>query len=168
MTERRAIEVRVARRDDVPEIIELIRGLADFEKLRGPDAEAAKRFDEDFAEPKRPFEVLVAASKGELVGYALYFFIYSTFSAQPKLYIEDLFVRSEHRSHGVGRSLFAACAAAARRSGCRRMEWAVLDWNVRAQSFYRTLGAEAHPEWQPHGLEGAALAALAAEDVRRG
>ncbi|TAK22744.1 MAG: GNAT family N-acetyltransferase [Chloroflexota bacterium] len=113
-----------------------------------------------------PFRTLVAevAVDGSttLVGYAVYFFTYSTFLAQPTLYLEDIFVDPDHRGRGAGRALFAACAREAAARECGRMEWQVLDWNEPAIAFYKRSGARVHPEWRLCRLTGDELAAAGA------
>jgi GNAT superfamily N-acetyltransferase len=153
--------LRPARAADLPQVLALVRALAEFEKLPGPDADAERRFTEDFqAEPPR-FALEVAERAGEVIAYALYFFTYSTFLARPSLYLEDLFVRPDCRSEGLGRALLERLAAIALERGCGRFEWTVLDWNVRAQAFYRSLGARVLPEWQVCRVDGSSLAELA-------
>lgn len=156
--------IRPAEARDLPSVIALIRGLAEFEKLPGPDAAAEARFYDDFA--RKRFSLLVADGR-ELVGYALYFFTYSTFLAQPSLYLEDLFVRPEARGHGVGGRFMRRLAEEAVREGCGRFEWTVLDWNVRAQQFYRGLGAELLDDWRVCRVAGPALTRLATSPPAR-
>jgi GNAT superfamily N-acetyltransferase len=153
--------IRPARTADLAPVIALIRGLAEFEKLPPPDDAAERRFFADFAATPPRFRLLVAERDGEILGYALYFFTYSTFLAQPSLYLEDLFVRPDARSLGIGRALLVELARVAVAERCGRFEWTVLDWNVRAQSFYRSLGARILPEWQVCRVDGAALQQLA-------
>jgi GNAT superfamily N-acetyltransferase len=153
--------IRPARPDDMPQVVALIRALSEFERLPGPDDAAAARLAADaFAHPPR-FEVAVAEVDGDVVGYALYFMVYSTFLARPSLYLEDLFVHPRARSRGLGRALLCRLAAEAQARGCGRFEWTVLDWNVRAQSFYERLGARVLGEWRVCRVDGAALEALA-------
>jgi GNAT superfamily N-acetyltransferase len=113
---------------------------------------------------RRPyFETLICRRGGEPVGFALYFFTYSTFMGRPTLYLEDLFVVPAARGAGAGRALLAALARLAVRRGCGRMEWAVLDWNRPAIRFYERLGAKLRKEWILTRLTGGALARLARE-----
>jgi GNAT superfamily N-acetyltransferase len=154
--------IRPAKLSDLPSVVELIRALAEFESLPGPDAEAARRFAADFSATPPRFQLLIAEQYGKCVAYALYFFTYSTFLARPSLYLEDLFVRPDHRSLGIGRALLERLARTGVEAGCGRFEWTVLDWNERAQTFYRSLGARILPEWQVCRLEGEALLALGA------
>jgi GNAT superfamily N-acetyltransferase len=151
--------IREATRDDLARVVELIQGLADFERLPGPDPGAAARLAEHFAEGR--FELLVADEGGQLAGYALFFPTYSTFLARPSLYLEDLFVRPDSRGRGVGEALLRRVAARALQRGCGRFEWTVLEWNVRAQRFYEAMGAHLQPDWRVCRVEGEALQKLA-------
>jgi GNAT superfamily N-acetyltransferase len=158
---RMSIVIRAAEARDLPSVLTLVRGLAEFEKLPGPDDGAEARFAADFARGR--FAVLVAAAPddGALVGYALYFFTYSTFEARPSLYLEDLFVTPSARGQGLGERMMRALAAEAVRAGCARFEWTVLDWNVRAQKFYAGLGAELLDMWRVCRVSGERLTRLA-------
>lgn len=151
--------LRAATAADLPAVIELVRGLADYEKLPGPDEAAARRLADDFGAGR--YHLLVAETDGRIVGYALYFFTYSTFLARPSLYLEDLFVHPDVRGRGVGGRFMRALAGEAVRAGCGRFEWSVLDWNVRAQKFYRSLGADIHEDWQLCRMTGDAITQLA-------
>lgn len=107
----------------------------------------------DCSGPKRRFETLLAFSGGTAAGYAVFFETYSTFLARPTLYLEDLFVLPEHRGLGTGLRLFRAVLSEAKRRGCGRMDWTVLDWNTPAAIFYRRLGAKKMTEWELFRLE---------------
>ena len=155
--------IRQARTEDIPAVVELIRGLADFEHLPGPDAGAGIRLAKHLSE--RRFGLLVAEETGAIVGYALYFHTYSTFRAQPSLYLEDLYVDPHHRSHGIGEALLRRVASIAVAEGCGRFEWTVLDWNTRAQQFYARMGAETLAQWRVCRVEGEALDRLGAPVV---
>jgi len=149
--------VRELRADDVPVLLDLIDGLADYERLPRPTAEARARLGGDAtAEPPR-FRTLLAELDGRVVGYAIYFFTYSTFLARPSLYLEDIFVEPEQRGRGAGRALFRACAAEAVRHDCGRMEWQVLAWNQPSIEFYQRAGAEMLDAWRGCRLSGQAL-----------
>jgi GNAT superfamily N-acetyltransferase len=152
--------IRKGEARDLPAVVELVAALAEFEKLPGPDATATARMTEDFARGR--FSLLVVEGEGAVIGYALYFFTYSTFRAQPSLYLEDLFVHPSVRGRKIGERLMRTLAAEAVRQGCGRFEWTVLDWNVRAQKFYRSLGAELLAEWRTCRVDGDALSRLAA------
>ena len=152
------ITIRHATDDDMPAVVELIRALADFEKLVGPDDAAAARLAADLRRGR--YRLLVAEQPERLVGYAMYFLTYSSFRALPSLYLEDLFVLPTHRGRGTGEALLRRLAAEARAEGCGRFEWTVLDWNVGAQRFYQRLGARVLDEWRICRADGAALEAL--------
>lgn len=156
-----AFTIRAAAPTDGPLIVELIRGLAEFEKLPGPDdAEAARLLEHAFGSRPR-FDVLVAEVDGRVRGYALFFETYSTFRAAPTLFLEDLFVHPDVRKRGIGRGLMLELARVAVARGCARFEWAVLDWNENAQAFYRSLGARMLDDWIACRVDGDALRALA-------
>src|SRR5438552_6304880 len=134
--------IRPARVEDVPIILELIRDLATYE--RAPDeVVATKEQLVDVLFGERPVaEVLLAFEAETAVGFAVYFYNFSTWLGRPGLYLEDLFVNPEKRGKGYGRALLVELAKIARDRGCGRMEWAVLDWNEPAIKFYRALGAK--------------------------
>ncbi|MDB4970705.1 MAG: acetyltransferase domain protein, partial [Myxococcales bacterium] len=106
----------------------------------------------------------VAETRGTIIGYALYFFTYSTFLAQPSLYLEDLYVEPSARGRGLGARFMRTLAAEALRRGCGRFEWTVLSWNVRAQKFYRSLGAELLEDWRICRVSGDGIKRLASAD----
>jgi GNAT superfamily N-acetyltransferase len=155
--------LRAATAADVPVLLALIRGLAEYERLsREVEATEALLARHGFGE--RPiFEAILAEAGGQAVGFALYFFTFSTFKARPTLYLEDLFVRPEARGRGVGRRLLAELARIAADRDCGRMEWAVLDWNTPARDFYFKLGAVAMDEWTVFRMAPDAFRRLAEE-----
>jgi GNAT superfamily N-acetyltransferase len=155
------MKIRPATRRDVPRILELVRKLAEFEKLKPPDAAARRRYVEHGFGKRPYFRALVLLEGKTMIGYAFYFFTYSTFLARPTLYLEDLFILPGHRCRGAGRRAMKALAAAARRRGCGRMEWCVLDWNRRAIRFYRRLGARHLKEWLFYRLDRTGIKELA-------
>jgi GNAT superfamily N-acetyltransferase len=153
--------IRRAHVEDVPVILGLIRDLATYE--RAPDEVAATEeqlVDVLFGE-KPAAEVLLAFEKESPVGFAVYFYNFSTWLGRPGLYLEDLFVKPEKRGKGYGRALLVELAKIARDRGCGRMEWAVLDWNEPAIKFYRSLGAKPMHEWTVFRLTGNEIARLA-------
>jgi GNAT superfamily N-acetyltransferase len=158
---RRALSVRRAARRDAPTILALIRGLAEYERLLPQVTASVGAVRRHGFGRRRYFEALICRSRGRPIGFALYFFTYSTFLARPTLYLEDLFVRPEARGGGAGYTLLKALARIAVRRGCGRMEWTVLDWNRPSIRFYRRLGARLRREWILTRLEGAALRRLA-------
>ena len=153
--------IRPARVDDVPIILQLIRDLARYE--REPDeviATEEQLIDVLFGE--RPVaEVLLAFEEGFPVGFAVYFYNFSTWLGRPGLYLEDLFVKPKKRGKGYGRALLVELAKIARGRGCGRMEWAVLDWNEPAIKFYLALGAKPMDEWTVFRLTREEIAKLA-------
>ena len=156
-----SFQIRTATEADIPIILSLIRALADYE--RAPDAVVATEAGlRDVLFGKKPAaEVLLALEEDAAVGFAVYFFNFSTWLGRPGLYLEDLFVRPEKRGKGYGRALLVRLAQIAHDRGCGRMEWAVLDWNDPAIQFYRKLGAEPMDEWTVFRLTGDGIAKLA-------
>ena len=142
-------------------ILQLIRDLATYE--RAPDAVVATEagLREVLFGPKPAAEVLLALENAEPVGFAVFFHNFSTWLGRPGLYLEDLFVRPEKRGKGYGRALLAKLAQIAKKRGCGRMEWAVLDWNDPAIQFYRKLGAAPMDEWTVFRLTEDGIAKLA-------
>jgi GNAT superfamily N-acetyltransferase len=158
-----SVHVRGLTAGDIETFLDLIDGLADYERLARPDADARRRLAHDaLADPPR-FSVLLAEAEGEVVGYAVYFFTYSTFLARPTLYLEDIFVTPSARGRGAGLALFRACVTHAMRNGCGRMEWQVLTWNTPSIEFYQRLGARRLEDWRGFRLDQAGLAALAGQ-----
>jgi GNAT superfamily N-acetyltransferase len=148
---------------DVPTILELIRGIAEYERL-SHEVEATEALLRRHGFGPRPvYEAILAEDGHRALGFALYFFSFSTFKARPTLYLEDLFVRPEARGRGVGRRLLAELARIAVARECGRMEWAVLDWNTPARDFYFKLGAVAMDEWTVFRMTPEAFARLAEE-----
>ena len=157
----RSLVIRRGTARDVPTILSLIRGLAEYERLAHEVRASAARVRAHGFGPRRYFETLICRRAGRPIGFALYFFTYSTFLAQPTLYLEDLFVLPEERGAGAGKALLKALARIAVRRGCGRLEWAVLDWNRPAIGFYKRLGARLHKQWIITRLTGTALRRLA-------
>src|SRR6478736_10185261 len=154
-------QIRPARVQDVPIILELIRDLATYE--RAPNEVTAT--DEQLVDVlfgERPVaEVLLAFEGQSPVGFAVYFYNFSTWLGRPGLYLEDLFVKPENRGKGYGRALLVELAKIARDRGCGRMEWAVLNWNEPAIEFYQALGAKPMDEWTVFRLTREEIARLA-------
>ncbi len=152
-----ALSIIAATPDDLLMIEYFIRELAKFEKLESElqlnQAQLKKTLFGN-----TPFaHVLIAKRNETAVGFALYFFNYSTFLAKPGLYLEDLFVLPEHRSHGVGLKLMKKLMQVALENGCGRMEWSVLDWNQKAIDFYSRLSAKPMSDWTIFRLDEQAL-----------
>ncbi len=157
----REISIKQATAADADAIIRLVVALAEFEQLPPPDDAARARLLADAFAPRPRFDIFLADVEGQAVGYAFIFETYSTFLALPTLYLEDLFVLPDFRKLGVGYALFIRCADEARRRGCGRMEWVVLDWNQHAINFYQRLGAQQMSEWLPYRLDRAGLERIA-------
>jgi GNAT superfamily N-acetyltransferase len=142
---------------DVPTILQLIRELAEFERLLH-EVVATEADVHDALFGARPVaEAVVARAAGEVAGFALFFHNYSTFRGRPGIYLEDLYVRPQYRGRGYGGALLKHLAGLAVQRRCARMEWAVLDWNERAIAFYESLGAKPVDGWTVYRLTGEAL-----------
>ncbi len=154
--------IRRARPDDIPAIIELIRDLAEYEKAR----ENAVATEEDlngalFGNAPAVF-AHVAEHEGNIVGFALWFLNYSTWTGRHGIYLEDLYVDPRVRGHGLGKALLATLASLCVERGYTRLEWWVLDWNRSAIGFYESVGAVPMSQWTVHRLTGDALTKLGA------
>ena len=156
------VRVTPAVRADVPRIHALMRGLAVYEKIEHEMISTASDLKRALFGERPLAEALVGALDGQVVGFALFYPTYSTFSGKPGLWLEDLFVVPEARGAGVGRALLAALAALAVARDCGSVQWEVLDWNAPAIGFYASLGAEPLSEWTTMRLGGDALAKLGA------
>ncbi|MFC3999676.1 GNAT family N-acetyltransferase [Nocardiopsis sediminis] len=162
--------IRPARPDDVPAIHRLVRDLAEYEK----EPESAKATEADFhaalfGEHPAAF-AHIAEHTGdagpEVVGFALWFRNFSTWTGRHGIYLEDLYIRPEMRGLGYGKALLAELARICVEQGYSRLEWSVLDWNTPSIDFYRSLGAVPMDEWTVYRLHGNALAALGASTRR--
>jgi GNAT superfamily N-acetyltransferase len=154
-------QIHPARVDDVPIILQLIQDLATYERATHEVVATEKQLIDVLFGERPAAEVLLAFEKEAPVGFALYFYNFSTWLGRPGLYLEDLFVKPEKRGKGYGRALLVELAKIASDRGCGRMEWAVLDWNEPAIKFYRTLGATPMHEWTVFRLTGEEIAKLA-------
>jgi GNAT superfamily N-acetyltransferase len=147
-----------ASREDVPLIRRFILELAEYERAKLGDAPVTESdLQETLFGPRPAAEVLIAYLNDEPAGFALFFHNYSTWLGKRGIYLEDLFVRPAARKHGVGFALLRALARIAVDRGCGRMDWAVLNWNELAISFYRQIGAKPMDEWTTFRLTGSAL-----------
>jgi GNAT superfamily N-acetyltransferase len=147
---------------DVPVILEMIRGLAEYEKLSHAVSATEEQLRRTLFGARPAAEVLLANCAGEWAGFALFFPNYSTFLAQPGIYLEDLYVKPQARGKGAGLALFIELARITVARGCGRVEWAVLDWNEPSIRFYKKLGAVAMNEWTTYRLASEPLKRLAA------
>jgi GNAT superfamily N-acetyltransferase len=157
------ISIRPATPDDVPTIAFLIRALSQYEKLEHEVAMTEDKLRDTMFGPRSYAEAVLAEEDGKAVGFALFFHNYSTFLAQPGLYLEDLYVPELQRGKGIGKALLAHLAKIAVERNCGRMEWAVLDWNVDAIGFYEKLGAKPNSDWTVYRLVGDSLNRLAGQ-----
>jgi GNAT superfamily N-acetyltransferase len=158
-----SLTIRPGERSDIPLIAELIRGLARYERLADEVTMTEVKLERGLFGERRYAETLIAEDDGRPVGFALFFHSFSTFLAQPGIYLEDLFVVPEDRGQGVGKALLEALARLAVERGCGRLEWAVLDWNESAIRFYERLGARPNADWTVYRLAGESLRALAGQ-----
>ena len=155
------VSIRAATRADIPVILELIRGLADYEKLAHECVATEAAIQETLFGARPQAEVIIATADGTSAGFALFFTNYSTFLAKQGIYLEDLFVKPAFRGRGIGKQLLAHLAGIAVDRKCGRLEWSVLDWNMDAIRFYESLGAKAMDEWTVYRVTGDALHTLA-------
>jgi GNAT superfamily N-acetyltransferase len=170
-----SLTVRPARPEDVGLLLELFGELAEYEHLEHELKATGAQLREALFGERPAAEALIAersaragdpGTKAEALGYALFFPTFSSFLASTGMWLEDLFVRKEHRGKGVGKALLEAVAVRVRERGGERLEWAALDWNEPALGFYRRIGAATMSEWITHRLDGEALARVAAEGRR--
>ena len=150
---------------DLPALHRLIRALAAYEKLEHQVVSSPEDFERALFGAGSQVEAVLLrpdGGDGEPVAFALFFHNFSTFLGRRGLYLEDLFVEPEQRGRGYGKALLIHLAKLAVERGCGRFEWSVLDWNVDAQAFYRSLGAVVMPDWRITRVTGDALAQLAA------
>jgi GNAT superfamily N-acetyltransferase len=159
------LTLRPATPIDVPAILGFIRELALYE--REPDAVLTTEADllrDGFTEPRR-FHCLMAEWDTTPVGFALYFYNYSTWEGRPGIYLEDLYVQPAQRGKGIGKSILTRLAAIAVEEDCARFEWSVLDWNQPSIDFYHAMGAVMKSEWRGMRVDGQALKNLAKQYV---
>jgi GNAT superfamily N-acetyltransferase len=153
-----AFSLRPGAAADVPQILQLIRGLAEYEKLSQSCVVTEAQLQQQLFGARPAAEVWVAEiTPAKLVGFALFFVNFSTFLGKPGLYLEDLFVLPEMRGQGIGQALMQQLASLAVERDYGRFEWSVLDWNAPAIGFYQQLGATLLPDWRICRLTGSAL-----------
>ncbi len=155
------VRLRAAVPADIPTILELIRELAEYE--RDPDSAVATpdlMFDALFG-PRAVAHAIIAEDDGQSLGFALYFFNYSTWTGRRGLYLEDFYVRPAARGRGIGQQLFARLAAIAQDTGCARMDLSVLNWNVDAIRFYDRHAGEPMNDWTHYRFDSSAIARIA-------
>jgi GNAT superfamily N-acetyltransferase len=155
------LRIRPAIKRDVPTIVSLVRGLAKYERLSKHCRTNAARLRRHGFGKHRYFGALICESAGRPIGFALYYFAYSTFASTPVLFIEDIFVEPADRGQGAGNALMKALARVAVKHGCSQMEWIVLGWNKPAIRFYNRLGARLDRTWVLTRMNAAAVRRLA-------
>ncbi len=156
------VVLRDAKPGDEALVAHFVRRLAEYEELTHEAVGTAEDFARALFGPLPHAHAAIIEKAGEAVGFALWYYDFSTFRARPGLYLEDIFVEPEHRGGGIGKAVFRVLAARAIAEGCARMNWQVLDWNAPSIAFYRGLGARPLDDWTTMRLEGETLAALAA------
>ena len=157
------LSFRAGVREDTPLILSFIRELAEYERMSDQVTATVELLEQQLFD-RRAAEVLFVLEDSREVGFALFFSNFSTFLGRAGLYLEDLYVRPEHRGKGYGKALLRQLASVACERGCGRMEWACLDWNRPSIDFYRSLGAVPMEEWTTYRLTGGALAALRSQN----
>ncbi len=156
-----SFKIRFAKKEDAPIVLEFIELLAEYEKLRHEVSATLNQIEKTLF-GKNPYAQVIIGFENDIpVGFALFFFNYSTFLAKPGIYLEDLFVKKEYRSKGYGKNLLSFIAAIAVKNECGRLEWSVLDWNKQAIDFYLNLDAVAMDDWTTYRVSGKSLQKLA-------
>lgn len=158
---------RFAVPEDTGQILSFIRELAEYEKLLH-EVVATEELLREWLFIKKTAEVIFAEYQGKAIGFALFFHNFSTFLGRSGIYLEDLYVRREYRSLGIGKTLLRKLAEIALERGCGRLEWWCLDWNQSSVNFYLSLGAEAMDDWTVYRISGDTLTALAGKAGRKG
>jgi len=157
----KGLRIRRGTARDIPAIASLIRELAKYERLTPYLRISAKRLRAHGFGRWKYFEALICERSRQVVGYAIYYFVYSSFTCRPVLFIEDIFVLPAERGKGAGKALMIALARAATKAKCEQMEWLVLDWNAPSIKFYESLGARLDKTWVLTRLTDAGLRRLA-------
>jgi GNAT superfamily N-acetyltransferase len=156
-----ALKIERATEQDIPAIMRLVRQLAEYEKLAHDVVSSEEDFRRALFGPQRNVEALIAFADSSPVGFALYFYNFSTFLGKRGIYLEDLFVEPEYRGQGIGQALLRHLARIAKDEDCGRMEWSVLTWNQPSIDFYHRLDAVTLEDWRTFRLAGEALDRLA-------
>jgi len=156
------LTIRPATVADAGLILRFIRELAVYEKAGSSVQADEAGIAASLFGPDASARALVCEAGGEAIGYAVYFYNYSTWLGRKGIYLEDLYITPAHRGSGAGRALLKHIARQAVAEGCGRFEWSVLDWNAPAIAFYVAAGARPQDEWTVYRLEGEALQTFAA------
>ena len=161
------VTFRKAVREDVPLILEFIKGLAEYDKM-SDEVVATEEILDEWLFDKEKAEVIFAIAEGEEVGFALFFHNFSTFLGRAGIYLEDLFVKPKYRGNGYGKAILKRLAQIAVERGCGRLEWSCLDWNQPSIDFYLSLGATPMSGWTGYRLTGETLANIVVYNGIRG
>ena len=156
------LHIRPARLDDADQILAFITELADYERARHEVVASVEHIRQSLFAADSTAKALICERDGQAIGFAVYFFSYSTWLGKHGIYLEDLYVAPEYRKLGAGKALLQHLAQLAVAKGCGRMEWAVLDWNTPAIEFYESFGARPKDDWISYRLTGQALLDVAA------
>lgn len=148
----KSISIRRAHREDCPRLLELVKGLAEYEKAPGEVTITTHEFEQAGFGPAKVWDALVAETDGKIIGFALWYIRFSTWKGK-RVYLEDIFVEPGYRGKGVGKKLFEALTDQARRLGIGGVVWQALEWNEPALDFYRNLGARFDDGWMNCSLE---------------
>ena len=165
MTLRDKFSLRLAQAADCDALFNLIKALAEYEKLSHAVSGNANLLRQHLFGERKYIEAIVAENLGNIVGFALFFHNYSTFLTKPGIYLEDLFVLPNYRRQGIGKEFLIKLAQIALERDCGRLEWSVLDWNEPAQNFYRTMGSSILDDWRICRVTGEKLTKLASEKL---
>lgn len=155
------LHIRPACRDDAAQILDFITELADYERARHEVIASVADIERTLFDDGAKALSLICERDGKAIGYAVYFYSYSTWLGRNGIYLEDLYITPDQRGGGAGKQLLRHIAVEACENGCGRLEWSVLDWNEPAIQFYRSLGAQPQDEWVRYRLEGDGLKAFA-------
>ncbi|MBW2179444.1 MAG: GNAT family N-acetyltransferase [Deltaproteobacteria bacterium] len=161
--ENQTLRIAKATLDHLPRVVELMRELAEFEKLLNEFRVTEELLERYLFGDNAAAELLIGYVGNEICGYALYFHNFSTFQGRPGMYLEDVYVQADARGQGLGRALLIEVVRIAQERGCRRCEWLVLDWNERAKQFYESLGAKPLSDWSLYRMDEDALNRLLAD-----
>jgi len=156
-----SISIRTATIEDAHLILNFVKELALYEKAPHEVKASSRDYETSLFAENSFAHALICENHGVPIGYAVYFFNYSTWQGKPGLYLEDLYISPEYRSLGAGKTLLKYLAQIALEKGCGRFEWSVLDWNKPAIDFYESIGARAQEEWVRYRLEGQSLNSFA-------
>ncbi len=155
-----ALRIVKAEREHLPRVVELMKGLAEFEKLLDEFRVTTDLLEQHLFGEGAAAELLIGYLDKKICGYALFFHNFSTFQGRPGMYLEDVYVEPDARGKGLGKALLLEVIRIARERGSVRCEWIVLDWNERAKSFYESLGARPLGDWTLYRMDEAALKKL--------